>query len=184
MKALEEHSETATAAGLLAAVLLPVQASRSAAYGRLNSALRACSEGGREDGMDGYALACANCTEDLKLASEAADALHSVLQLRGKDKGAREAASIVGRVQSAEEGKMVALVSVHALKRSRGKDNERVLGAIRVQEGETDRAYGESYEEKVVRFSKRLASVDELIADLVEEAREMIADEAEGEDEG
>jgi hypothetical protein len=179
LEALHRLSDTASAPALLSAVLLPVQSMRSAAYGRLNVALRHRADGGREDGMDGYSLACANCTEDLKLASEAADALRRVLELRGRNRGAREAKSIVARVQVAEESKMLALVSVHALKRSREKGGDRVLEAIREQAGASDADHDETYEAKIVRFSKNLAALDELIYEIIEEAREMIAEEEE-----
>lgn len=158
--------------------LLPMQFSRSAAYGRLNAALRDFTA---DPASVDYPAVCSNCTEDLKLASEGVLALEGVCRRRGGgEKGAafREVAETCERLQGLEEQKMVAVVSVHAIKRSRkvgGMDG--VLETLGKEGGDVDVGYEESRETldaKVVRYSKRLAGLDEEIAEMVMAWREIV----------
>ena len=166
---------TAAPAALLKEGLLPLQASRSAAYGRLNDALRAwlASPGSN------YALVCANCTEDFKLASEGVLELRSVCAERAL--GEAEFAPLVAlidRLQALEERKMAAVVSVHAVKRSRKEGgDEAVLRAL----GDDGSRGG--VEDRIIKYSQTLRKIDEDIAEVMEEVREIVfdAEEEEGE---
>jgi hypothetical protein len=167
--------------------LLPVQASRSAAYGRLNAALR---EFTAEPASIDYQAVCSNCTEDLKLASEGVLALQSVCARRAGRKGTDafvEVAAACGRLQALEEQKMVAVVSIHAIKRSKKVGRTSGVfdalgrsGLEGVQRDGDERP--ETLDEKVVRFSKRLAGIDQDIAEIVMAWREVVLECEEDED--
>lgn len=147
--------------------LLPLQSSRAGAYGRLNAALRAFLSG--ECAPEDYPIVCANCAEDLKLAGEGVVYLERVCRRRsGKEFDGIADACV--RLQALEERKMVAIVSVHAIKRSRkvgGKDG--LLDAFdKVEDG----VVKETLDVKIVRFSKQLAEIDAEIGEIVEDWRD------------
>lgn len=165
--------------------LLPLQEARSSAYGRLNGALRAFTA---DPASVDYAAVCSNCTEDLKLASEGVLALQAACRTRGGGGGGAgfgEVADACGALQMLEEQKMVAVVSVHAIKRSKKVGGmEGVLETLGREGGDGEPGDGErreTFDEKVVRFSKRLADIDEEIAEIVLAWREAVL-EAEEED--
>jgi DNA repair REX1-B len=163
----------------LRVVLLAVQQSRADAYARLNKALRASAAnntapgdaGGGRGRTDAYAETCANVTEDLKVASEAVLALREHVVQR-KDREADAVVALLDRLQALEEEKILAFVSLHALKRS--------IAAGVVVVGDDSNSSSASQQERysadVVRFSKNLANVDQQIADVMDEARELMAE--------
>lgn len=182
----ESDSQAAQLAGLAYAPLwrvlrdglLPLQAARSAAYGRLNGALRAFTA---DPASVDYPSVCSNCTEDLKLASEGVLALQGVCRRRTGGAGGAEfgeTATVCERLQLLEEQKMIAMVSVHAIKRSKKVGGmEGVLETLE-REGGTGDGEGEgksleTLDDKVVRFSKRLVGIDEEIDEIVMGWREV-----------
>lgn len=207
LRELEQKSE-ASIPVLFRDILLTVQNSRSSAYGRLTSALRAYSSGQVEDGKN-YELVCANVTEDLKVASESVIALRAMLAKR-RDEGntaspklqVDEAVNLIDRLQSVEERKMIAVVSVHALKRSRvagRSDAEAVLAAVERESNPTkmgsndndlenendaeehDESDHETFEDKVARHYKKLNAIDEELGEIGEEIREIAFSEEDDE---